>query len=275
MVYFIYPHIAGITYDKDNKTEKVALADSSNTEPTASIALYMPGELSQDAEIEWEAQGGLMVKAFGGKQSVVDTLNLGLDAKTKDDVIGVAKKMGELTLKGVSAKAGSMMRESELTNPLEKLTGQIYNNYEEQFFGGVGFRSFSFSYKFQPTSHDETNVVKEIIRTFRRNALPELSKDKLTNYYPSQFEIEFVTPHINEVGGYSGVKKGNKSKTGSYTNPYMPRFKPLVCTGCNVTYGSGGGAFSSFKDGAPVEIDLELSFTETEKVYMDDVDDGY
>ena len=55
----------------------------------------------------------------------------------------------------------------------------------------------------------------------------------------------------------------------------MPRFKPLVCTGCNVTYGSGGGAFSSFKDGAPVEIDLELSFTETEKVYMDDVDDGY
>ena len=90
----------------------------------------------------------------------------------------------------------------------------------------------------------------------------------MTNYYPSQFEIEFVTPHINS-GGYSD----NKSK--SYTNPYMPRFKPLVCTGCNVTYGSGGGSFSSFKDGSPVEIDLELSFTETEKVYMDDVDKGY
>ncbi len=273
MVYFIYPHVAGITYDKEKN--KVDIAGESDTDPTAQIALYMPGELSQDAEIEWEAQGGIVVKAFGEKQSVVDTLNLGLSAKTKDDVIGVATKAGELALKGVSSQLHKMVRESDMASPLEKLTGQIYNNYEEQFFGGIGFRSFSFNYKFQPTSHDETNIVKEIIRTFRRNAVPELSQDKLTNYYPSQFEIEFVTPHINEVGGYSGVKKGNKSKTGSYTNPYMPRLKPMVCTGCNVTYGSGGGSFSSFKDGAPVEIDLELSFTETEKVYMDDVDEGF
>ena len=276
MVYFIYPHVAGITYDKDKN--EVAVAGESDTEPTASIALYMPGELAQEAEIEWEAQGGLATKIFGEKQSVVDTLNLGLSAKTKDDVIGVATKAGELALKGASSVLHKMIRESDIASPVEKLTGQIYNNYEEQFFGGIGFRSFAFNYKFQPTSHDETNVVKEIIRTFRRNALPELSADKLTNYYPSQFEIEFVTPHINEsnYGGYGGgTKKGNKSKTGSYTNPYMPRFKPLVCTGCNVTYGSGGGSFSSFKDGSPVEIDLELSFTETEKVYMDDVDKGY
>ena len=73
MVYFIYPHVAGITYDKE--TNKVAVSEESDTEPTASIALYMPGELAQDAEIEWEAQGGHVTKIFGEKQSVVDTLN--------------------------------------------------------------------------------------------------------------------------------------------------------------------------------------------------------
>ena len=274
MMYSIYPHAGGITLSDDKKT---LVADSSETEPVANIALYMPGELGSEAEIEWDS-GKSFVKKLGGTESIVDTINKGLGQQGDAEQVKAFKSMSNMFLKGVVDKGAGMVRESDAFNDLERLTGQIANSHSEQFFSGVGYRSFSFNYKFQPTSHEETNVVRDIIRQFRRNALPELSESKLTSFYPSTFEIEFITPHIASIENSSRNTRNYKKtrvEGQTFRNPYMPRLKPLVCTGCNVTYGSGGGSFSSFKDGSPVEIDLELSFTETSKVYMKDVDEGY
>ena len=277
IMYSIYPHAGGIELETDSSGKKKLVAQSSETDPVADIALYMPGELSSESEIEWES-GKSLVSAMGGTESIVDTLNQGL---TPGQEGTAAIEAGKMALKGYASKIGRGIRESEAMNDIERLTGQIANSHSEQYFNGIGFRSFSFSYKFQPSSHDETNIVRDIIRQFRRNALPEKSEGGLTSFYPSTFEIEFITPHITSLkkSGSNFTKKQrvrkDESGTSSYRNPYMPRLKQLVCTGCNVTYGSGGGAFSSFKDGAPVEIDMELSFTETSKVYMGDVDEGY
>ena len=274
IMYSIYPHAGGIELETDSSGKKKLVAQSSETDPVADIALYMPGELSSESEIEWES-GKSLVSAMGGTESIVDTLNQGL---TPGQEGTAAIEAGKMALKGYASKIGRGIRESEAMNDIERLTGQIANSHSEQYFNGIGFRSFSFSYKFQPSSHDETNIVRDIIRQFRRNALPEKSESGLTSFYPSTFEIEFITPHITGIHTTQS-KAGLRNKTarpdGTYRNPYMPRLKQLVCTGCNVTYGSGGGAFSSFKDGAPVEIDMELSFTETSKVYMGDVDEGY
>ena len=272
IMYSIYPHAGGIELETDSSGKKKLVAQSSETEPVADIALYMPGELSSESEIEWES-GKSLVRAMGGTESIVDTLNQGL---TPGQEGAAAIEAGKMALKGYASKIGRGIRESEAMNDIERLTGQIANSHSEQYFNGVGFRSFSFSYKFQPSSHDETNIVRDIIRQFRRNALPEKSESGLTSFYPSTFEIEFITPHVASINapGHSLFSETKVSK-GTYRNPYMPRLNQLVCTGCNVTYGSGGGAFSSFKDGAPVEIDMELSFTETSKVYMGDVDEGY
>tara|TARA_B100000519_G_scaffold67421_1_gene57235 strand:- start:6423 stop:7328 length:906 start_codon:yes stop_codon:yes gene_type:complete len=264
MMYSIYPHAGGIDLVNEEGKKPKLVAQSTETEPVADIALYMPGELSSESEIEWES-GKSFVKQMGGTRNIIDTLNQTVGGSGSERKKAFSS-MGNMALKGVASHVGQKIREADWANDLERLTGQIANSHSEQFFNGIGYRSFSFTYKFQPSSHEETNVVKDIIRVFRRNALPELGSSKVTSFYPSTFEIEFITPHISQQ---------TIGESLSYRNPYMPRLKQLVCTGCNVTYGSGGGSFSSFKDGAPVEVDLELNFTETSKVYMGDVDEGY
>lgn len=264
MMYTIYPHAGGVELKKEEGKRTQIVPQNSVTEPAATIALYMPGELSNEAEIEWES-GKSFVKQMGGTKKITDTLN-NVMGNNLNDRQKAFRSMGDMAVKSVASHVGQKAREADWANDLERLTGQIANTHSEQFFNGIGYRSFSFAYKFQPSSHEETNIVKDIIRNFRRNALPELGQAGISSFYPSTFEIEFITPHITQ---------SDDSDTKSYRNPYMPRLKQLVCTGCNVTYGSGGGSFSSFKDGAPVEIDLELSFNETSKVYMKDVDEGY
>ena len=271
MMYSIYPHAGGIDLELEEGKKPKLVSQSSDTEPVADIALYMPGELSSDSEIEWES-GKSFAKQMGGAQNIIDTVNQSMssDSKVREAAL---KSMGSTALKGIASHWGKKLREADWANDLERMTGQIANSHSEQYFNGIGFRSFTFNYKFQPSSHEETNIVKAIVRHFRRNALPEISDTRVTSFYPSTFQIEFITPHLSnqEIVG----KDKDDKQISSYRNPYMPRLKQLVCTGCNVTYGSGGGAWSSFKDGAPVEIDMELSFTETSKVYMGDVDKGY
>ena len=54
------------------------------------------------------------------------------------------------------------------------------------------------------------------------------------------------------------------------TNPYLPELKMCVCTGVNTNFSQSGG-WRSFEGGAPVDISLQLTFSETEIITGEDV----
>jgi hypothetical protein len=53
------------------------------------------------------------------------------------------------------------------------------------------------------------------------------------------------------------------------SHPYLNKFKECALTNCNVNY-TPEGTYMSFKDGAMVSYQLDLTFQELEPIYDDD-----
>jgi len=135
---------------------------------------------------------------------------------------------------------------------LSKSTGTALNPFKEVVFEAVDFRSFAFKYKFLPKSKQESDEIKQIIDLFKFHMHPEISQGKMFFIYPSEFQITY----------YYGGKR----------NEYFHQFRPCVLESMEVTY--GGEQFSSFNDGHPTEVNLSLTFRETEIITRNMIGDN-
>lgn len=127
------------------------------------------------------------------------------------------------------------------------------NPFREVIFESIDPRTFSFSYSFLPRSSIEVQKVKNIIDLFKFHMHPELSAGGLFYVYPSEFEIVYY---------YQGKE-----------NRFINKISTCVMTDMDVKY--GGEYFSSFKDGAPAEISMTLSFRELELLTKERIVKGY
>jgi hypothetical protein len=127
------------------------------------------------------------------------------------------------------------------------------NPFKEVLFEAIDFRAFNFKYRFFPKSEDEARSVNDIIKLFKFHMHPDLSSNKLFFIYPSEFEI-----------AYYFVSK---------ENIYFHKIKPCVLESMDVSY--GGEQFSTFWDGKPTEINMTLTFRETEILTKKQIRDGY
>jgi hypothetical protein len=127
------------------------------------------------------------------------------------------------------------------------------NPFREVIFESIDPRTFSFSYSFLPRSSIEVQNVKNIIDLFKFHMHPELSAGGLFYVYPSEFEIVYY---------YQGKE-----------NRFINKISTCVMTDMDVKY--GGEYFSSFKNGAPAEISMTLSFRELELLTKERIVKGY
>ena len=54
------------------------------------------------------------------------------------------------------------------------------------------------------------------------------------------------------------------------TNKFIPQIKYCICTSVATNF-TGGGSWRSFEEGAPTDVQLSLSFQETEIITQEDV----
>ena len=168
--------------------------------------------------------------------------------------------VGELGLRGAIKAAanlpGAIGIGGELGASLDLASAKVANPYKEQLFTSMGFRQFAFNYKFAPRNETEYNNVRRIIDLFKYHMHPENDPTGLFLEYPSEFEIEYC---------YNGSR-----------NEHLNKISSCALTDIKVTYGNQD-AFTTFigTNGAPVEINLELAFTELETLTNDRIADGY
>jgi hypothetical protein len=124
------------------------------------------------------------------------------------------------------------------------------NPFRETLFESVDYRSFSFRYRFFPKNSSESQKIRDIIKVFKIHMHPELTAEKLFYIYPSEFDIQYFY----------------KDKE----NDYLHNFTRCALTDMSVDY--GGEQFSTFQDGAPVEVGLTLTFTELENLTSQSID---
>ena len=130
----------------------------------------------------------------------------------------------------------------------------------ELAFKGIGKRSFSYEFKMIPKSREEADTVRDIVKTFRANMLPEFLKgtDRSARFFkmPNTFDISYM---------YNGGQ-----------NQYLHEISTCVCKSVAVTY--GGDRYKTFdanETGAPpVETSISLQFEELEIITKERVMEG-
>lgn len=157
--------------------------------------------------------------------------------------------------------------------------GTVLNPKLEKMFKQKDFRSFNFSWEMYPKSEEETEIIRDIIETFRYHAHPstqdqltgdasgEQSKTEVMLRVPAEFEIRFLSTNPRS-------KFEDSVPVGFVENPYIPKIGRCVCTSISVDY-TPQSLFSTFINNAPVGVIFNLSFSEVGLITRDEIDKGF
>lgn len=205
------------------------------------IALHVPNQLSIRYGANWEGEDTTaMAMMTSAGQEVARALEAG-DAKNLSQP--AAAIITNLSLsKGPNGAA------------MSAATSLAANPKKEQIFKGVDFRTFQFEYQFFPRSPEEAENVMNIIKEFKYHMHPEFKDTNNFIYiYPSEFNISYYT--------------------GGQENLNLHRHPSCVLTELNVNY-TPNGAFTTFPNGMPTQINVSMQFKELALLTKDKVKDG-
>ena len=135
---------------------------------------------------------------------------------------------------------------------LARQTGQIFNPNLELLFDAPTLRSFTFSFKMTPRSHQEARQCKLIIRSFKQNMAP---KANLEGGQIGGTGIFLKTPNIFEL----------TYKRGSRDHPFLHKFKQCFLTNFSVNY-TAEGTHTTYDDSTPVSM-TDLFFYKFHQMY--------
>ena len=237
------------------------------TRITDSIAIYLPANVQDKTGVVYEgadmgviglaaASGGEFITRLQQHDIAGAMKNLGTSAASLLASVGV--NLGAKAVGGVSEMLLDVDAEA-LKGFAHKAFGQATNPYMEVLFQNVGLRSFTYNFTFSPRNEDETLDVQKIIKMFRFHMLPEL-KGANSRYMtlPSTFDIHYMYQWDVDTAS---------------ENNFYSKIATCVLKSVEVDYTPGG--VKSFKDGAPTQITMGLTFMETEMLTKQHVDKGY
>ena len=221
---------------------------ASSSKKSDEIQLYMPESVSQPSTVSWDVEKfgaiGEVAKQYGRMGSIEDVNNV---VNSIGDVLGA---MGPRIRANLGSKAASMLGGNVSAEGLMgEVMGKVPNPYLTMVFKGVDFRSFSYVFKFTPYSESDCQTIFDIIKTFRKNALP--TKEDAFLAYPKECEIQYFW-------------RGEENK-------WLHKFKRAVCTGIDVDY-TAAGMFSTMRNGFPSTIIVSTKWSEIEIVTREDVE---
>ena len=184
-----------------------------------------------------------------------DALKSGLGGGKGSDAMNTA---ADLLTKKLAAEAVNIFGANVTPNQLlARGNGEILNPNMELLFSDVTIRNFRFSFKLTPRNKKEAEQVKLIIRAFKRNMAPQAQGGVANG---SQFFLR--TPNIFKLR----YRSGNKD------HPFLNKFKQCFLTDMQTTY-TADGVYSTYEDGTPVSMQMDLSFKELQPIYDIDYDE--
>jgi len=239
---------------------------------TDSIVLYMPATISTNTNAVYKSTelGGMAMETA---QRVMDTVSKvdmaggmnswgGIEA-IWDAIPGFANQ-GIQEVEKAIAKTVSAVIGGDAFGGLMKMTNRAENRYLESTFDQVGFRKFSYTFKFTPKNVQESFVARDIIKTFRFHMSPELPEQ-------GDFGRYFITPAEFDL---FYMFRGDE-------NTWLNKISTCVLTNMDVNYANGN--YQTFRpvwgkgnEGAPpIEIEMKLDFMETKIITKKEILEGY
>jgi len=155
----------------------------------------------------------------------------------------------------IKGALGSILQGGGAINLGLNAAGYAINPQQQLLFQGVDFRTFGLAFVMTPWNAQESNTIKEIIKTFRKYGSPTILKNTAGFIFkpPAVFEVEFWS--------------------GSQQNKYLNKVTQCVLTQIEVNYAPNG--WTAHNDGAPVQTALNLGFQEIEIIDSTKIEDEY
>ena len=248
------------------------IRQNSNKASKATILLPIPSSISDSNSVSYQSSnlnsiagavvgavmdtmgtGGDYVDKAGnvdivnGLNSTFGTLSAGAD-KIKNAAGGIDGASGFVT-RGLASKAvglaGINITPAQI---LARSTGQILNPNMELLFNGPSLRTFRFQFKFVPRGPKEAEEIRNIIRTFKYHMAPKVDGQTFLK-----------TPDIFEL----------RYRQGGQPHSFLNKFKQCFLSSVNVNY-TGEGNYTTYDDGTPVSMIMDLTFQELEPIYNTD-----
>jgi len=219
----------------------------------SAIALYVPPRLQARYSVSWQEQDlGVLLGAAQLAQEAANIVKA-TEANNKSGSNGAGKNFASSA--GNAAVALALGATGAAGDLLSAQSGLAYNPKKEQIFKGVDFRTFNFEYQFAPRDEKEAREVMDIIKQFKLHMHPEYDdKDNFLFIYPSEFDIYY----------YAGEDE----------NMNLHRHTTCVLQEMTVDY-TPNGAFSTFADGTPTQINMNLVFKELAILTKEQILDGF
>ena len=186
------------------------------------VALPMPDSINDRPTVVWDPTS-VTDKLMGGAEKILG--NLGAGKLTSIPGVGAAGTAAGLYLGKVGAEQGLAI-----------------NPYLIMLFKNPDLKQFRFSWTLTPRTADESDTLNDIVKTFKRNMLPDTYGGGLGSAvlkYPMLVKPEF------------------------HPSTYMFDFKQCAIKSINVDY-TGAGMPAFFTTDAPVAIKFDIEIQEVD-----------
>ena len=228
--------IAATGVATDNESQLGTQAGRQNKRLDHAIALHIPNQLNINYSMEWQTD-----ETFAFQAAAVSNREIAkaIASGTHKDVDNDSRVKETL---GTIAQSIALSKTPGMAGALSAATGLAANPKKEQIFKSVNFREFTFDYTFSPRSPEEAQAVRNIIYMFKLHMHPEYKDaNNFIFLYPSEFDIYY----------YQGGKE----------NLNIHRHPSCVLKNMSINY-TPNGAFNTFDDGMPTQINVQLQFVE-------------
>lgn len=240
-----------------------AEADERMGNKVGTVFLPMQQGISETSGVNWGegTANALDVAGFKTAQGAITQLGesksgAGLVTAAKSSMaqgIGELKNLaGGLTTNDIASYfAGQAIGNPSL---FTRGTGKILNPNLELLFTSPSLRKFNYTFQFTPREKREANLVRKIIRFFKKNMAVQTDDSKLFLMTPNVFKLKYV------------FKSGGE-------HPFLNKIKMCALTSCNVQY-NPDGSYMTYEDGSMTSYGLSLAFSELNPIYSRDWEKG-
>lgn len=223
------------------------------TQHVSTVYLYMPGSLKVKYGIDYEDTDLSGMEIVRLLASLTDSHgSAGAVAQSE-----MARSVGMSLTKSVDNLAETLGLGGGIASTLKATTRQIQNPLVVHLFKGVQRRQFTFSFTMIPRSTIETQAIENIVRQFRKYALPRRSEGGRFLDFPGEFDISFLYNNREVI--------------------QIPKIRKCALVGIDLSYGPDDVFVALRPDERgyinPSMVKMDLTFSELELLTQQAVDD--
>ena len=275
--------------DKDKPNTASALYNNSSVDlersprlPVNTIFMYMPEDIGAQYQAEWGGKGFTnMASDILKSTGAVTSGNAGGAAQAVADAIGkIGQRLpsagAQVIASAINNLPGGVGGSVSMEEILAGMGGVILNPNVELLFTGFKLRDFGLKFKMAPRDDKEAREIRDIITTFKKASLPDLSASpddafsKLGDFFSTKDQKANEDSNRNYIGVPCLCKV--TFMHGTDPHPYLSQFKTCAITSVEVNYTPDGSyAVYGGSDPSPVAYELSLGFSETKLVYQEDI----